>query len=448
MVARKNRLDHRYNRSIVDPAWMVAAAALVAAVTLAASRLRLAREVAEARARLGPLEAQMSQQRRVVQQATLQEENVHFYSRFVSELAHVSRELHSGVGERRLPAVLLNIVSRTLEPQWALVLVRRRRSVIEPGRENFMIVAAASDNAPFPAGAPVPFGHGELGFVAEVQLTMSHLDFEAQPPAVRHKLAGQMPPGLRCEVVAPMVFGEETVGVLAIGRTKHHATEVKTALRLVAQIGALAMHDVTAYTDMKVTADVDGLTLVFNKRHMTRVLGEAIVTAQEQISCVSVFLFDIDNFKHYNDTNGHVAGDHLLQMLARLVQENTRRDNVFGRFGGEEFLLVLPGVRGEQALSAAENVRARICAHPFPFAEKQPLGCISVSGGVAEYPTDELDSNRLLQAADRALYEAKKSGRNRVLAAKAHYLSGEEENPPGVEPTLELELPDEPESPA
>jgi diguanylate cyclase (GGDEF)-like protein len=183
--------------------------------------------------------------------------------------------------------------------------------------------------------------------------------------------------------------------------------------------------------------------MVFNKRHMTRVLGEAIVKAQEQISCVSVFLFDIDNFKHYNDTNGHVAGDRLLQLLARLVQENTRRENVFGRFGGEEFLIVLPGVKAEQALAAAENVRGRIAAHPFPFAEGQPLGCLSVSGGVAEFPADAADSTRLLQAADAALYEAKRKGRNQVRRAETRYAGGEEPLAPAHEKTaVPAALPD------
>jgi diguanylate cyclase (GGDEF)-like protein len=143
---------------------------------------------------------------------------------------------------------------------------------------------------------------------------------------------------------------------------------------------------------------------------------------------LSVFLFDVDNFKNYNDLNGHVAGDHLLQMLARLVGENTRKTDVFGRFGGEEFLLVLPNTPLPHALTVAEKVRAAIASHALPFAERQPLGCISVSGGVAQYPIDALDSARLLHAADGALYEAKRQGRNRVLRATCEYLSeGESE---------------------
>jgi diguanylate cyclase (GGDEF)-like protein len=132
---------------------------------------------------------------------------------------------------------------------------------------------------------------------------------------------------------------------------------------------------------------------------------------------LSVFLFDIDHFKNYNDTNGHLAGDKLLQELARVVNDSVRKDDVFGRFGGEEFLLIMPHTNVNQALSAAEKIRGLLAAHPFAFAERQPLKTISISGGVAEYPLHGLDAAGLLQAADEMLYEAKRGGRNRVLRA-------------------------------
>ena len=89
--------------------------------------------------------------------------------------------------------------------------------------------------------------------------------------------------------------------------------------------------------------------------------------------------------------------------MARLVRENIRKDDIFGRFGGEEFLLILPGVK---AIAVAYKVRAAIAANDFPFAKRQPLGILSIGGGVAEYPEDALDGARLLQAADEALYLA------------------------------------------
>ena len=88
---------------------------------------------------------------------------------------------------------------------------------------------------------------------------------------------------------------------------------------------------------------------------------------------VSIFLFDIDHFKHYNDTNGHLAGDRLLQELAQAVQESVRKGDIFGRFGGEEFLLILPNTGLAQALVAADKIRTLIAGRPFAFADRQPM---------------------------------------------------------------------------
>jgi diguanylate cyclase (GGDEF)-like protein len=185
------------------------------------------------------------------------------------------------------------------------------------------------------------------------------------------------------------------------------------------------MQQALRHTEMQLNASLDGLTGILNKAHITRRLSELLQAAREEGASLSVLLFDIDHFKHYNDRNGHPAGDRLLRGLAGLVRGNVRHDSAFGRFGGEEFLLVLPGAAKAQALAAAYNVRRLIADHPFDFAAAQPLGCLSVSGGVATSPEDGWESATLLQAADEALYQAKRTGRNRILPAVPHYLSSE-----------------------
>jgi diguanylate cyclase (GGDEF)-like protein len=355
-----------------------------------------------------------------------------FVTDFLRELPHVSRELHSGVTERAIPGVVLNIVMRTLVPEQAIVLIRRRPRLGDPVTPRRLVVAASSHRDLVPLGTEVEFGSGEVGWVAEVQRVMARHDFDAQTLMSRQKPQGAGLPGIVVDLAAPMLFGDETLGVIALSRPRHASAHAKDAVRVVAQVGGLALRNAAAYSEVKLTADMDGLTLVYNKRYMTTALGEAVYRSQQRASSVSAFLFDIDNFKHYNDTNGHDAGDQLLKMLARLVRENTRSENIFGRFGGEEFLVVLPDATSAQALQAAEAIRAVIAAHPFPHAEKQPLGRISISGGVAECPTDALDSASLLRAADRALYAAKRQGRNRVLAIAPQYLNAGPEEGDGA----------------
>jgi len=365
----------------------------------------------------------------VRRQMSLLQAEQQFMGHFVREFPLLTGELHAGVSERRIPGVLLSIVLRVLQPRQALVLVRRKKSESNPLRSASLVVAAATPtDGLLKPGFEVTVGQGALGLVAAGQVALDRRELEAQRQHSGAEAGAFWLPGFDLDLVAPMVIEGETVGVIAVSGLQRPSPEAKDVLRLVTQIGALAVHYVSAYTQVKVTADLDGLTGVYNKRHMTEVLAEAVFQTRKRAGRMAVFLFDVDNFKHYNDTNGHTAGDRLLRELAQLVEDNVRKENTFGRFGGEEFLLVLPDASAEQTLIVAEKLRYLIAHHAFPFGEKQPLGCVTVSGGIAAYPAHGLDSAALLETADGALYEAKHQGRNRVLTGRARRLGPERED--------------------
>jgi diguanylate cyclase (GGDEF)-like protein len=292
-----------------------------------------------------------------------------------------------------------------------------------------VVASVSPEGGPVRVGAEVPADSGEVGLAAESQVVVDRVDLLDENMKSRIK-AGPTPLApLNLEMLAPLVFDQETLGIVGMSKPRKPSGDAKAALRLIAQTAAQALHNAAAYTQIKVTAEMDGLTRIFNKKHMEQSLSELIYRtacaaydrrdqgASGPGQTLSVFLFDLDHFKHYNDTNGHLAGDKLLQELARLVPDSIRKDDIFGRFGGEEFLLILPNTNLAQALAAANKIRAMVAARPFPFAEKQPLKAITISGGVAEYPYHGRDTQGLLHAADEALYEAKRQGRNRVAAA-------------------------------
>ena len=346
-----------------------------------------------------------------------------FLSRFVRELPLLTEQLHSRVSSRRIPDILLQVVIRSLEPRQALVLLRRRSSQSEPSRTARLTAAATHPKGgSLRKGLEIDIGEGELGFVAETQLTMVRDDFERETSLSRSRIKGKNLPDFKPDIAAPMIFDGKTLGVIALSGTPYQGSDAKKAMWLIAQIGAVALHNADTYSQMKYTADVDGLTRIFNKRHLLAQLSEHIYQAQKNLTNLSVFLFDLDNFKNYNDVNGHVAGDKLLKELARLVKENIREESIFGRFGGEEFLLILPGSPNPEAMAVAEKLRGLIAQQDFDFAAKQPLGVVSVSGGVATYPVDAMDSTSLLRRSDEALYAAKRQGRNRVLPAERKYI--------------------------
>jgi diguanylate cyclase (GGDEF)-like protein len=338
-----------------------------------------------------------------------------FLGRFVHELPQVAHELHAG-GYRHVPTLLLNAIVRLLEPEKATIWIARRRVDPDAEEDRRLTVAACWPEGAVPLGTHLPAGAGEIGFAVEMQWVMDRRDLESQPTTIRDRLREQSGPAQLPDVIAPMVFKGETVGVITLEGLKRSPAETKDVVRLFALVGAVSLYTHARYTEMHATASLDGLTGVFNKRHLTTRLAEEIQSALAQSRTVSVFIFDVDNFKQYNDRNGHVAGDRLLTAVARLARANTRRDTIVGRFGGDEFLLIFPGALKSQALHAAENVRRAIERFDFSFGFDQPLGLVSISGGVAECPFDGADSASLVRAADEALYAAKRSGRNRVLA--------------------------------
>lgn len=156
---------------------------------------------------------------------------------------------------------------------------------------------------------------------------------------------------------------------------------------------------------------VDGLTQIHNKRFLQEELEREVMRARRHNRHLSALMFDIDHFKRINDQYGHLAGDHVLRELARVVQERIRRDEIFARWGGEEFALILPETPLEGAYQLGEDLRLRIQNHRFVFqGEKIP---VTISGGAAQLKDEETSAD-LIKGADTKLYEAKRSGRNRI----------------------------------
>jgi diguanylate cyclase (GGDEF)-like protein len=206
-------------------------------------------------------------------------------------------------------------------------------------------------------------------------MVVNRQDLQSETARSRIKPDPGLPGMPEPDLIAPLVFDQDTLGVIVLSKPRKSG-DPKTALRLVTQTGAQVLHTAAQVSRMKTTAEMDGLTRIYNKKHLEQTLNELIYrvacAAYDQRSAVglgapgqvlSVFLFDIDNFKNYNDTNGHLAGDKLLQELAGLVNEAVRKDDIFGRFGGEEFLLIMPHTNAQQALLAAEKIRALLASH-------------------------------------------------------------------------------------
>jgi diguanylate cyclase (GGDEF)-like protein len=170
-----------------------------------------------------------------------------------------------------------------------------------------------------------------------------------------------------------------------------------------------------ANTRLNRLAVTDGLTGLYNHRYLQEQLHLAVERSLRSSVPVAMLMIDVDHFKKYNDRQGHPAGDEALRSVARVIAEDRRAVDVVARYGGEEFAVILDGVGRDGASEVAEKIRARVSATAIPHADKQPLGKMTVSIGVAVCPDDAKTAEALLEAADVALYRAKKSGRDTVV---------------------------------
>ena len=159
----------------------------------------------------------------------------------------------------------------------------------------------------------------------------------------------------------------------------------------------------------------DSLTGLYNRKHLMETLDKEVSRSQRHSHSFSLLVIDIDHFKKYNDTYGHLAGDEVLRRLAAVFTKSIRSSDYAARYGGEEFIIILPETGAGQGVEAVERIRHKMAEERFGGEDESIKVTISV--GVASYPENGEDAETVIRNADAALYEAKELGRNRVVLA-------------------------------
>ncbi len=373
-------------------------------------------------ARRGDLDDPEGDQDRTIR--TLQAEN-RYLSNFFVQLPGFTKRLNSPHLEKRnIGPMLIQIIDYLFYPEQVMFFTTG-------GSDNELILTDRKGIGPdLPREVRLTMGQGKIGWVAQHQLAMSRADFAAETQMQRLPGSGN---GLdvymdSVELCAPLVHDNKTLGVIALSGLRRRPKNEKSILSLLADLGSIGIHNAGLFKAIQASANSDGLTGLMNKRHFLVRLGYEINKAEETQSSLSIFLFDLDHFKNYNDVNGHLAGDEALKITGRLMRANTRDDDIAARYGGEEFVIVFPNTPKDGAFKAADKLRQAMEDFPFPNGKAQPLGRMTMSGGVASFPMDGRTSTELIGAADEALYRAKKAGRNRVQIHQAQFLSADDQD--------------------
>ena len=161
----------------------------------------------------------------------------------------------------------------------------------------------------------------------------------------------------------------------------------------------------------------DALTGLYNRAYFEEFLGAEIRRSQRYSKSFAIGMVDLDRFKNFNDTYGHAAGDEALKIVSTIMRRSVRRSDLVARYGGEEIVLVMPETSLNQARSRLESIRAAVAENTIKLPKRDERVRVTVSAGVASWPTDAENPDDLLHVADARLFHAKALGRNRVVAS-------------------------------
>lgn len=240
---------------------------------------------------------------------------------------------------------------------------------------------------------------------------------DVQDAPARHQFPAGIPPNGGAFLVLPLIAENgRVVGMLNLFRRRRGsfaAKEIELLRKIAGQVGQV-IDTISAYQHTRELSYTDELTRVFNRRYFNQRFEREMQRAQRYGRALSLIMVDIDHFKTFNDTHGHLWGDKTLKQVAQILEKSLRKADILARFGGEEFVVLLPEIDKEHGRKVAEKLRRTIERTNFPKAATQPLGRLTISLGVAAFPEDAQKAEALIDHADQGLYLAKSRGRNQV----------------------------------
>lgn len=218
-------------------------------------------------------------------------------------------------------------------------------------------------------------------------------------------------------VVEPLVFNNVYIGVLMLATTSAYTATTVDKIRIMTRNVSLALHNSIIHEQIQRLAAVDPLTAVYNRRFGLTRLSEEVSRCERSKTPMGLLMVDLDHFKNINDTYGHLAGDKVLVTIAKLIKSIVREGDVIIRYGGEEFMVVLPGADSENSLKIAENIRHIVEEAVIEYNNCQiALTCSIGYTSIPEFSFKNEDA--LINAVDQALYRSKSKGRNSVTMSK------------------------------
>jgi diguanylate cyclase (GGDEF)-like protein len=326
----------------------------------------------------------------------------------------------------KLPQITKKMTEKLPPEAYPAIAVRSVKEFFHAGKVGYFAPAESSSDYTLVVGAGfppdwlgkvrIPPDEGILGMALQKRIVVSRMDprsSSGRRPSRRSLEDMEVAP----DFVAPVFGISGTVGALVVAGCPFPLEEERICMSMLADLLSMALQNATLLDPSRDGKWVDPLTGVSNRIHFLQWFENEIRRTENYRQALALFMFDIDEFKKINDTYGHQAGDVVIKRMAEIARKNTRGSDIVGRYGGDEFMVLITSTTEEQAVSFAGNLREKISTTDIAIPGTEVPVRITISGGLAMFPTHGQSTTELFRAADEAMYESKRQGRNRILLA-------------------------------
>jgi len=346
---------------------------------------------------------------------------------YSAELKNLKKEMaRKGEIGDQLPRIIKNLTEKLPSDAYPAIAVRsvkeffhaRKVGYFAPvvGTSDYTLVTGAGFPPDWPGKVRIHSDEGILGMALQKKMVVSRIDQQSSSGR-RSSLSSLEDMGDSPDFVAPIFGISGTAGALVVAGCPFPLEEERIHMSMLSDLLSMALQNATLIDPTRDGKWVDQLTGVSNRIYFLQRFENEIRRTGNYRQPLALFMFDIDEFKKINDTHGHQAGDVVIKKMADLVKKNTRGSDLVGRYGGDEFMVLITSTTEEQAASFAGHIREIISATDIEIPGTEVPVRITISGGLALFPTHGQSTTELFRAADEALYESKRNGRDRILIA-------------------------------
>lgn len=327
----------------------------------------------------------------------------------LASLLEIGKTLISSLELHEVLQAIMQQVERLLQPKaWSLLLIDEQQN-------DLYFEIAVSPVAQELKGLRLKMGEGIAGWVAQTGQPLLISDVNKDPRFADH-VADALEYPVSSILCVPLKIRDRVLGVIELINTVGERTFNEDDLPLlgaVADFAAIAIDNARNYKRVSELVVTDDLTGLYNARHLHELLEYEVDRSRRYRSQLSLLFFDIDHFKSVNDRFGHLVGSRLISEIGHLVRRHIRSSDRAARYGGDEYVVVLPNTGKQGGKAVASNLLSRFREHQFHSDSGEQI-LITASFGVATFPEDAPDRIALIRAADSAMYAAKQAGRNSV----------------------------------